>query len=834
MGRVFADRADVHRLVRVGVALTLVASLFALPGTGAVSGQESTDCETIDLGTLGDDGLEAVGRWTNEDCESRFRAGSDAHTYRFGVATAGRVRIDLTSAGADPYLYLLAEDGSRIADDDDGGDRIDARVERDLLPGTYVIEATTVGGRGRGPADFAISVSYVSGCEPVHLGTLETGADLTASGSWTLDTCGSRFVVEHPAHGYTFNLVQGGRVRIDLTSQDGDPVLSLGSLSGGIIAANDDGGEYRNSRIDKYLPAGGYFIEATTYLERDYQPLRADFDLTVHLVDEQAQQKQAQLKIEEVQVPAEVVSGDHFPVHYRVGNVGGDLGADGYAVLYVVGPRVFERLAPVAGHWEAGVSYHTGSGAASAGSALIGDVAPFEVSFNRSGPSWLFVAVVTYDGAGEEIGFHGLWQNLFVLGGPTFEPVEVRVDGGGYTVSAEADRDGRVTTEVRSAADPDAQVETQVRLRAIYAAGVLTQLLDDVFDRPGISTLSEGANPTPVTVADLSSGTLLEAFAQRYASVGGASGMVDSLAAGEALNPVVIEDSVLQVADAAASEFAWMASSWRSLQRRIDNGGTLSFHEALQMHSQVAYAESVVTAAETAGRIVRAARAAEEGWKDAAVGEMMADQAACDLGADALREALGTSGSANVDRLLALDAEMRAIRPVHGLGVDNALCAVEATGAAHLRFLQRLAISRSAEFRRMLGLGTPPAPESVVESHRLRIVARLVEGRIEHGVELAGGERILPPQRYLRVDATAGTWHVSGDVEVGESSIGRIRARRVSGGRTEVGFVSADGEAIIPGLRYLPADLPAGVWFRSSEIEVTGAMLMGSPTSGEE
>ena len=835
MGRVFVGRSGVHRSVRMCIALSLIASLFALPGTGPVSGQESEDCEVTDLGTLSDDPLEAAGRWTNDDCDSRFRAGSDAHTYRFRVAAAGRVRIDLRSAGADPYLYLLAEDGSRIADNDDGGHAIDARVERDLPAGTYVIEATTAGGRSRGPADFTISISYVSGCEPVHLGTLVPGADLTASGSWTLDTCGSRFVVEHPAHGYTFNLEQGGRVLIDLTSDNGDPVMSLASVSGGIIAANDDGGEYRNSRIDKYLPAGGYFIEATTYLERDYQPLRADFDLTVHLVDEQAKQKQAQLKIEEVQAPAEVVAGDPFPVHYRAGNVGGALAADSYAVLYVVGPRVFERLSPVAGRWQAGVSYHTGSGTASAGSASVSDVVPFEVTFNRSGPTWLFVGVVTYDGEDNEIGFHGLWENLFVLGGPTFGPVEVRVDGAGYTVSAEADSDGKVETAVRSAAEEGAEVDPQVRLRAVYTAGVLTQLLDDVFERPGIAALSGKANPTPVTVANLSTGRLLEAFAQRYASVAGASGMVDSLAAGEALNPIAIEDSVLRMADVASSEFAWMASSWRSLQRRTANGAKLSFQEALRAHSQVAYAESVVAAAVTAGGIVTAARAAEEGWKDAGVREMMADRAACNPGADTLRDAFETAGIANVDNLVALDAEMRAIRPVHGLGVDGALCAIEKAGAANLRFLQRLAINSDPRLRRLLGLETVPASASEPESHRLRIVARLgVDGRIEHGVELSGGERILPPQRYLRVDAAAGRWHVSGDVEVEEGSIGRIRARRVAGGRTEVGFVSADGQAVMPAIRYLPANLPVGVWFRSGEIEVPAAMVMDPSDSGEE
>ncbi|MDE0131930.1 MAG: PPC domain-containing protein [bacterium] len=831
MGRVLVGRPGVRTLARACIAFTLIASILAFPGLGTASGQESPDCEVTDLGTLGEEPLGATGRWTTEDCDSRFRAGSDAHTYRFEVATAGRVRIEVTSAEADPHLYLLAEDGTRIADNDDGGGGTDARVERDLLSGTYMIEATTVGGRSRGPADFAISVSYVSGCEPVHLGTLEPGADLTASGSWTLDTCGSRFVVEHPAHGYTFNLEQGGRVRIDLTSEDGDPVLSLASLSGGIIGANDDGGERRNSRIDQYLPAGGYFIEATTYLERDNQPLRSDFDLTVHLVDEQAEQVRAKLKIEDVHAPPEVVAGNPFPVHYRAGNLGGDLPPGGYALVYVVGPRVFDSLGRVRGHWQAGASYHSGPETASAGSTSIDDLGPFEVTFSRSGPSWLFVGMVTYDRAGNEIGFHGQWQNLMVLSSPVFEPVDVRVDGAKYTVAPVYDSDGEVTTDVISAVG--SEVDREVRLRAIYTAGVLTQLLDGVFERPGIAALSEGARPAPVTVVNLSTSALLERFAQRYVSVAEVSGMIDSLAAGEALNPVTVEDSVLRAAAAASSEFAWMSSSWRSLQNRIDSGAILSFEKALETHSQVAYAESVVAAAMKAGEIVTAARDAEEGWRDAGVQEMMADLAGCNPGADALRDALETTEVANISELLALDAEMRAARPVHGLAVDNALCAVAMARSANLRFLQRLAISHSPELRKLVGLETPPA--SGPESYRLRIVARLGEdGRLEQGVELASGRQVLPPQRFLGVDAPVGTWRESSDVESGEGSIGRIRARRLEDGRTELGFVGADGEAIAPRIRYLPAHLPVGVWFRSSEIEVPAAKLMDPPNSGEQ
>ena len=834
MERVVAGRPGTNRLGRAFIALTLVASVLALPGTGAVFGQESADCEVTDLGTLGEGALEAAGRWTTEDCDSRFRAGSDARTFRFEVATAGRVRVNLTSAGADAYLYLLAEDGTRITDNDDGGAGLDARVERDLLPGVYMIEATTAGGRSRGPADFVVTISYVSGCEPIHLGTLEAGTDLTASGTWTLDTCGSRFVVEHPAHGYTFNLEQAGRVRIDLTSEDGDPVMSLASLTGGIIGANDDGGEARNARVVRFLPAGAYFIEATTYLERDYQPLRADFDLTVHLVDEQAEQERVRLKIEQVRVPAEVVAGDPFDIHYRAGNVGGDLAPGGYAVLYVVGPRVFKRLRSVAGHWQAGVAYHSGPDTASPGSTSISEFAPFEVSFFRSGPTWVFVGIVTYDRAGNEIGFHGQWQNLFVLSGPTFEPVDVRVDGARYTVAAGADSDGEVTNEVKSATDPAEEVDAEVRLRAIYAAGVRTQLLEGLFERPEIAKLSEEAHPTAVTVANLSTDTLRKAFVQKYVSVVGASGMIDSLEAGEALNPITIEESVLQVADAASSEFAWLASSWRSLLRRIENGAALSFEDALEVHSQVAYAESVVAPAVTAGGIVTAARAAEEGWRDPGVREMMSE-ARCYPGSSALRNALEAADIADVEGLVALDAEMRALRPIYGLSVDSVLCAVTASGTANQRFLRRLSISHSPELRRMLGLETPSFTASSPDPHRLRIIARLGEdGRLEHGVEFAGGGQVLPPERFLREGVTTGRWQVSEDVEVDGDSIGRIRARRLADGRTEMGFVSADGETIIPEIRYLPADLPVGVWFRSSEIEVPVATSMDPAPAAEE
>lgn len=842
-----AGKAQVQRLARVGVAVAMIASMLAVAGSSIALGQETAECEVTDLGTLGsffDRVLEAEGRWTTEDCDSRFRAGSDAHTYRFEVADAGRVRIGLSSAEADSYLYLLTEDGGRIADNDDNGARLDARVERDLAPGVYLIEATTVGGRDRGPADFTLTVSRLEGCDFVHLGTLEPGVDLTAEGSWSLETCGSRYVSAHPAHSYSFNLAEAARVRIDLESENGDPVLSLASLEHGIIGANDDGAEGRNSRIEQHLQAGVYFIEATTYLERDRQPLQADFTLTVHLVDEAAQQQEPRLKIEEVRTPAEVVAGDPFTVHYRIGNLGGgELPDDGSrALIYLVGPRVFDLLDPVSGVWDAGVAYHAGDETAGASSTAIDEVAPFEVTFSKHGPTWLFVGVVTQgppdETAGpnaaadrEEIGFHGLWHNLMVLSSPAFEPVDITVGSNDYTVTAEADTDGEVTTTAALVADPDADLDPQIRLRAIYTAGVLTQLLDGVFERPALSGLSEDSDPQRVDVANPSSSSLISAFGQQYAALLSASGLIDGWRAGEAINPNAIEELWLDAANAVSSHYASMAADWRSQLDRAEGQPELSFQDAVTVHSQVAYAESIVAPAVAAGDIITAARSADGGWEDAGVWAMMAAQSGCRAGEDALREALEAAEVDNIDELVALDSYLRLARPVHGLAVDQTLCAAAAADAALWRFLQRLSVDGSAELREMLGL-TPPAPAvtpepaATPEPHRLQIVVRLADdGRWEYGVELAGSERILPPNRFLPADAAVGHWHMSGDVEVDGDAIGKIRARHVAGGRTEVSFRDAEGEVITPDIAFLPADAATGVWYRSSEIEVPAAMM---------
>ena len=595
-----------------------------------------------------------------------------------------------------------------------------------------------------------------------------------------------------------------------------------------VVDANDDGGGRRNSRLRRYLTPGLYIVETTTYREPGLQPLSSDFELVIHLMDEEAERETFNLKIETIHVPDQLIAGEPFTIHYRAGNVGGgDLAdAGGYAVLYAVAPGASDRTPAIYGsaeRWQAGVSYHTGSETTTATSVAIDEAQPFSITLNGPGSSWVFTAAIVFDQEDEEIGFHGIWRDLEVLSSATFGPVTVSVSGAAYEVSATADAEGLVTTLVASVTDAEAEVDPVSQAKATYAAAVRTEVLDGIFERAATAGLPVTAEPAPIALANPSSTTLLKALA----------GLTDALAAGEAINPIAAEDLTLGSAETAAARYATVAASWSALQERVSGGDLVSFAEAFALQSELAYAERVIAPAVTAGEVVGAARAAELGWQDPAVQTMadgLAAQASCASRATALRAGLEAIGAEDVDALIALDRELRAARPIHGLAVDQALCAAGSVDRENSRFLRRFDLAGSEELGELFAPDPPavtetaPEPETAPappEPHQLRIIARLADdGWVEHGVELASGERILPPVRYLSTDVPVDGWRISSDVRVDGTAIGKILARRLADGRVEMGFQDASGVAVTPEIRFLPADLPVGVWFRSGGIEV--------------
>ena len=301
---------------------------------------------------------------------------------------------------------------------------------------------------------------------------------------------------------------------------------------------------------------------------------------------------------------------------------------------------------------------------------------PLEITLRRPGPSWVFVAVVAHDESGDnEIGFHGIWQNLFVHSSSTFDPVTVKADGANYRVSAEADEDGMVTTTVNSAANANEEVDPDLRDKAIYASGVRLQTLDGIFDRPTIASLPVTSMQVPYSLASPSSNTLLKAFGNHYSDAVDETGLAEALSAGEAISPIAMEALTLNLAEAASAHYASLASSWSMLQQWIEGGERLSFTEAFALQSKIAYAESIISPAVTAGKIIRAARAADMGWEDPGVQEMvdsLSAEATCRNAGTALHSVLQSAGVADVDGLLAQDVEVHTALPVHGMAIDAA------------------------------------------------------------------------------------------------------------------------------------------------------------------
>ena len=820
-------------------AMAALAVLFAYDATHA---QEDPRCAATSLGQLpanADDGLQFDGIWSALDCESEFRPGTGAQYFDFEVVESGRIRIELTSSEADPFLYLTAGDGLRIADDDDSGALLNARIERDLAPGSYRIEATTVGSRAAAGAEFNISINYVDGCEINPLGTLTPDSPLSAAGSWSLDTCGSRIVVSHPAHNYLFQLPQTGRVRIDLTSVNGDPVVSLATVDGVAVGANDDGGVGLNSRIDQYLPAGTYIVEATTYSQGGLQPAASDFELSIRVVDEQLEQLDPNPKVEFLAVPDQVVSNDPFPVHFRVGNHGGgDLFGNAASYLILVrGPenRHWGNPIPVSeSTWAPGSAYHTGDSAASSTSTTLEGLTSVDLRLEEPGRSWVLVALYALNEDNRGLWFHAAWKHVHVLESAEIAPTQVRVSGRTYSVSATADDDGAVATTVSDLLDRERAVGSTEELQAIYAAGVRRLILDDLFARETVVDLEEstagslsGAPDADLSALTPQSGSSVARFTDRYLAAIEESGLAAASAARFMFDPGAVERLMLGNADDARREYATLANGWRQLRSRVGAGGAITYAEALALHSQLRYAESVLDSEIRAGELVAAARADESGWDSESVRTQIAEfaaEATCRGTPGRFSSAITAAAPEMAAARLTLDSQLRVALPLFGTASDHALCATTTIDGANGRFINLLGID-SFDPSQLPGYQYAPADsKSEPGLHSLRILTRLnSDGRIEHAVELANGNIILPERRFLEAAVASGRAYYSSAVEVSGQSIGTIRSERNSLGQIVVSFQSSNGARLNPENRIMPPGVTIGAWLRSSLIEVPPA-----------
>ncbi len=184
----------------------------------------------------------------------------------------------------------------------------------------------------------------------------------------------------------------------------------------------------------------------------------------------------------------------------------------------------------------------------------------------------------------------------------------MKVDGGDLEVAATADEEGTVTNSVTSVADPEVEVDTTAQAKAIDTAAVGAFLLEGILERPGLQGLTASGEPLETTLANAASTTLYGAFAELYAEFVSTSGVEETLASGEVVSPVVVEDLILEVAGRVSRHYAWLAASWSALEEQVASGEGISFEQASTQQSEPAYAERILTPLAAAARAVQAAR----------------------------------------------------------------------------------------------------------------------------------------------------------------------------------------------------------------------------------
>ena len=187
---------------------------------------------------------------------SGFLRGRTPILYRFSIAVSGHYAI-YTESNTDTRGALLDSDRRPLDDDDDGGERLNFRIERTLLPGTYYVNVWGFSEGTSGPFSLVVEEVAVDSGGGGSGGC--SGAGRVEVGSSTIHSLGGtnreifRFEVAEP-DAYTIT-----------TSGLLDTVGELLDSNCSTIAINDDGGQRTNFLISRRLNPDTYYVSVRGY-----------------------------------------------------------------------------------------------------------------------------------------------------------------------------------------------------------------------------------------------------------------------------------------------------------------------------------------------------------------------------------------------------------------------------------------------------------------------------------------------------------------------------------------------------------------------------------------
>jgi hypothetical protein len=217
-------------------------------GNGNGSSREGTDIQSMTFGETKEGYID-----DDEDRDPKFN--NLAEGIEFDGQAGQGVSITMRSDQIDPYLILTGPAGEVVADNDDGADGVNSRIERALpSTGTYTIWATTRITGETGP--YTLSLEEIDFGERADLRTISYGEKRDG---YVDPSDGRDPVRDDLAEPVEFEGEEGEATSITMRSDDLDSYLILVSPDGSILAEDDDSADGVNSRIELTLPSTGTY-----------------------------------------------------------------------------------------------------------------------------------------------------------------------------------------------------------------------------------------------------------------------------------------------------------------------------------------------------------------------------------------------------------------------------------------------------------------------------------------------------------------------------------------------------------------------------------------------
>jgi hypothetical protein len=190
------------------------------------------------------------------DCT--FLHGLPAVGYSLELLEGTGLRLDLETSDFDAVLLLTDLEMEILWWDDDSGEDLNARIQRRLPAGEYIVWVTSWDGFS---GSYQITAAEVE-IEPCPVvGTLPLGA--TVSGALSGGSCADpdgRYLAP-----WSMTVTESTTVQLDLTSNQFDALLILEDEDGNLLDLDDDGGPGSNSRLLYEAGPGEYRVVVSTF-----------------------------------------------------------------------------------------------------------------------------------------------------------------------------------------------------------------------------------------------------------------------------------------------------------------------------------------------------------------------------------------------------------------------------------------------------------------------------------------------------------------------------------------------------------------------------------------